>query len=481
MSERVPPDPKGMGGRFARGAAYVGAANWTSYALNFAIAILVARILGPEAFGEYAFVVAINEFVNIVNGLAIAPALVQSRTESDRLYDTGYAVSFVQALVGLVISLAIAAVLAHERSMQSASFILLLAVARFPILLADVVTAGLNRNVRYRAIAAIDLSTRSLPNLACLWLAWIGWGPLSLILRDVAMGVLPWILAHWWSGYRYRGRLGRAELRALMSYSGPMFVSRMLDIFLARFDRLVVGWFFGARAIGLYHQARFVADAGTIASAPVTTVTFNLYARLQDDPPRLGRAYGLVNYFLARVSLAGSTTLLIAPEAVVRLLLGEEWLAAAPVLRILGLYAGLAMLLLNSQVLLFARGAIFTNVRLRLAQLAVLGPGVVAAAWAGDVAIAALAVLASTALAVALAWFMSRDVTRGHGARTYAAPLLALAGTVALALALAPWTARLPWWSLPFLPPPVFLALLALFERGELVRQVAYLRGQIRG
>jgi O-antigen/teichoic acid export membrane protein len=469
-----------MGGRFARGAAYMGAANWTSYALNFAIGILVARILGPEAFGEYAFVVAINEFVNIVNGLAIAPALVQSRTESDRLYDTGYAVSFAQALVGLLISLAIAAVLAHERSMQSAWFLLLLAGARFPILLADVVLAGLDRNVHYGAIAWINLTTRSLPNLACLWLAWLGWGPLTLVLRDVATGVLPWLLAHWWSGYRYRGRLGRSELRALMSYSGPMFVSRMLDIFLARFDRLVIGWFFGTRAIGLYHQARFVADAGVTASAPVTTVTFNLYARLQDDPARLGRAYALVNYFLARASLAGSTALLLAPEPVVRLLLGDEWLAAAPVLRILGLYAGLAMLLLNSQVLLFARGVIFTNVRLRLAQLAVLGPGVVAAAWLRDVEIAALAVLVSTGFAVALSWFMSRDVTRGHGARTYAAPCLALAGTVGLAQALAAWTQALPWWSLPFLPPLGFAALLVLFERGELARQLTYLRDQVR-
>jgi PST family polysaccharide transporter len=469
-----------MGGRFARGVAYMSAANWTSYALNFAIGILVARILGPEAFGEYAFVVAINEFVNIVNGLAIAPALVQSRTESERLYDTGYAVSFVQGLVGLLISLAIAAVVAHERSAQSAWFLVLLALARFPVLLADVVTARLNRDVRFGAIAVIDLSTRSLPNLACLWLAWIGWGPLSLVLRDVATGVLPWLLAHWWSGYRYRGRLGRAELRALMSYSGPMFASRMLDIFMARLDRLVVGWFFGARSIGLYHQARFVADAGATASAPVTTVTFNLYSRLQDDPARLGRAYALVNYFLARVSLAGSTALMLAPESVIRLLLGEDWLDAAPVLRILGLYAGLAMLLLNGQILLFARGAIFTNVRLRLAQLAVLGPGVVAAAWLRDVELVAIAVLVSTGLAVALSWFLSRDVTRGHGVRTWAAPCLALAVTAALAQALRPWTAELPWWSLPFVPPPMFLALLALIERRDLVRQLAYLRDQVR-
>ena len=148
-----------MGQRFVRGALYVGAANWATYFVNFAIAILVARILGPEAFGLYAFVVAINEVVNIVNGLAIAPALVQAREESRELYDTGYAMSFAQGLVGLAVSLALIPFFS-ERGPEVAWFLVLLAIARFGVLLADIVMARLDRNVRYGHYHSCDRRRR---------------------------------------------------------------------------------------------------------------------------------------------------------------------------------------------------------------------------------------------------------------------------------------------------------------------------------
>ena len=75
-----------MGARFLRGGLYVGAAHWFTYVINFAVTLMVARLLGPESFGLYVFVAAVNEFISIVNGLAIAPALVQSREESESRY-----------------------------------------------------------------------------------------------------------------------------------------------------------------------------------------------------------------------------------------------------------------------------------------------------------------------------------------------------------------------------------------------------------
>jgi O-antigen/teichoic acid export membrane protein len=457
----------------------MGVANWTTYGVNFVIAVLVARILGPEAFGLYAFAVAINEFVNIVNGLAVAPALVQSRQESDSLYDTGYAISFGQALLGLAVSLVLAPILAAHRSAEAAWFILILAAARFPLLMADVVVVRLDRRVRYGVISKIQVASRSLPNFVCLGLAWAGWGPWSLVLRDLLLGASLFGLAHLWSRYRFRGRVRRDAFRRIMSYSGPMFLARALDIFMHRLDRLVVGTALGNTAVGLYHQARFFADAGLLVSTPISQVTFNLYARLQDDAARLARSFGLVNYFLVRIFFAGATVLVVAPMETVRLLLGEEWLAVAPVLRILGIYAGLAPLLQNIQILLYARGVIFTGIRLRLLQLTFFLPGVVAAGWVGSLEGVAASLLVATGIAVALGWYFTRDVVRGTGRRIYAVPSIGLVLTVVLFWALRGATQDLPFWVMPFLPPLVFWASVALGERGRLLDEVRYLRGQL--
>jgi PST family polysaccharide transporter len=467
-----------MVSRFARGAVYVGTANWTNYAINFAIGIAVARILGPEEFGLYAFVLAVNEFINIVNGLGVAPALVQSREESEVRYDTGYAISFAQALAGLVAALVAAPFLVAHRSADAGWFIVLLALARFPLLLTDVVYARLNRQIRYGVIAASQFAGRSLPNLAGLGLALAGWGAWSLVLRDLMIGFLPFLIVHVWSGWWFRGQLSREAFRSIMSYSGPVFVARAVDTVVARLDRLAVGSLLGDRALGLYHQARFLADAGLVATTPVSQVTFNLYARLQDESPRLGRAFSLVNYFLVRVFFAASVVLIVAPNETLRLLLGEDWLAAAPVLQILGLYAGLATLLQNLQILLYARGLTFTLIRLRLVQLAVLAPGVLVAGFSGSPEGVAASVLGSTLLAVILGWLASRDVARGAAVRVFVAPIVALVVTVVAFRGLSPLASQLPFWVMPFLPPVLFAALLALIERGRLFDEVGYLRAQ---
>ncbi len=59
MSEATPPS----GAPYVRGTLYLGIANWVSYAINFAVTLAIARMLGPASFGLYAFVAAINEFI----------------------------------------------------------------------------------------------------------------------------------------------------------------------------------------------------------------------------------------------------------------------------------------------------------------------------------------------------------------------------------------------------------------------------------
>ena len=86
--------------------------------------------------------------------------------------------------MGLLIALAVAPVLWTHRPVDAAWFIVLLGVVRIFKLLADVAFAKLDRALRYGAIAAIHLTTRNLPNFIGLGLAWIGYGPWSLIIRE---------------------------------------------------------------------------------------------------------------------------------------------------------------------------------------------------------------------------------------------------------------------------------------------------------
>jgi PST family polysaccharide transporter len=470
-----------MAGRFARGAVVIAAANWTVQAINLVAGLWVARLLGPEAFGLYAFVVAVDEFISIVKGLSVGPSLVQFQEESDSLYDSGYALSFAQGVIGLVIAAAVAPLLLHERGADAAWIIIVLGFARLGLLVSDTVTARLDRHLRYGVGAAIMLVSRVVASALCVLLAYRGWEAWSLAIRDLMVGVVPVFLVHAATRYRYRGLVDRESLKRIFAFAGPFFVARTLDTFVQRLDRLVVGWMFGNTGIGLYDRSRFVSDFGPLAATPVTRVTFNMYSRLQDDPARLARAFALVNFFVVRVFLAWAVVLIAYPADTLRLLLGEEWVGAADALRVLGLYSVAFAVLQNMQILLFTQARAFVNVRIRLVQVAVLAPGVLVAGWMGSLVGVAMSLLVSYLVAMGVSWYVLRDVVRGTSVRLYGTPVLALVGTLALLAGLARWDAfaGLPWWVLPFLPPLVFGVLILAIDRGELLREIRYLRRQI--
>jgi PST family polysaccharide transporter len=480
MSQSPSEQRRGFGRSVLLGTLYLGAGGWVTYALNFLIMIGVARLLGPADVGAYAFVVALNEFLNMVGAGSVGHAVLQSRDDSTILHDTAYSITGILGLIGLVAALAVAPVLYLQRGPDAAWFILILGVARIATLLSGVPIALMERSFRYGRLAWLSTLTGVVPNLFALFLAWRSFGPWSLIARDVLVAASMFGLSHAWTRQRFRFRMRQPEARRIMDFYRPMFVSRSLDTILGRIDRLAVGAFFGNAVLGLYHQARLFSEIAPMALRAVNQLAFNLYSRVQDQGERLSRAAGLVNYFLVRASFALASVFLVFPEPAIRVLLGEAWVGAAPMLRWLALCAGLVPTLDNFQWLLYARGEMRRGVQLRLAQLAVFAPAVGVALLLGDATGVAAALSASTLSAVGVAVWFNRGVLGREALRVFLTPCVVLLATAALCAALGAVGALrgVPAPLLPALPPILFAALLLVAERNTVFREVAYLRAQ---
>jgi PST family polysaccharide transporter len=463
------------------GTLYLGVGSWITSALNFAINIAVARLLGPTDFGIYAFAASINELLNIVGAFSFGVALIQFRDESQRIFDTAFALLALLGAIGLVAAVIAVPVLLHLSSPTAAWFILVLAGCRVLTLLAQVPLARMERGLRYRRFALLGLVSGNLANLGALGLALLDFGPWSLIGRDVLVAVLTLVFAIAWSGYRFRREVHREEARRLMAFARPMFLSRSLDIVLDRMDRVALGSFFGNTAVGLYQQARSLAETGLLVARPISQLTLNLYSRVQDDPERLGRSFQVVNFFLVRLMFAGAAVLLIFPGQTIELLLGEAWLSATSTLRWLGLYAGILPVFGNAMQLLYGRGDLGGNIRLRLVQVGMLGLGIAVAIQHGSTEGVAIALLATTLVGLWLSLYFNRDVLSGRLWVIFAPPSLSLAAAVIAMLLLQRWV-DLSHLSLALVVPLPFLAFAAVLiplERGRLLRELAYLRGHL--
>src|SRR4030095_60396 len=119
-----------LGPGFARGALYLGAGHWIGFALNLVLNLVIARVLAPDAFGPYALASALNEMLAILGTFSMYLALLQTREESQSLYDSATAFSAALGLVGMIASVGLAAFAARRYSTEIATFIVVLGAAR---------------------------------------------------------------------------------------------------------------------------------------------------------------------------------------------------------------------------------------------------------------------------------------------------------------------------------------------------------------
>ncbi|MEX0758090.1 MAG: oligosaccharide flippase family protein, partial [Tistlia sp.] len=131
----------------------------------------------------------------------------------------------------------------------------------------------------------------------------------------------------------HRPRLSLGHARELFGFSMWVLVSQLGEHATDLADRLIAGRLFGAETVGFYHVASEVA----VAPARELTVSIAralqpVYARLTDDPAELGRKYAGVLGIIAAVSLAPSFGLALVADDAVALVLGDRWLASAPLI-----------------------------------------------------------------------------------------------------------------------------------------------------
>jgi PST family polysaccharide transporter len=474
--------PAGLARRFALGMLSVGVGSWTLNALSIAINLALARILGPEVLGFYAFVFAINEALNSIGAFSMGLALVQCPEESEALYDTAFVISVALGAIGLLAAAVVAPFLVAYHSAQAGWFIVALGAGRILMLLTQVPMARLERGLRFGTVSIVNFVSGAVPRLLALGGALLGMGAAALLARDLLAHALMLAMALFATRRVFGGRVERGAASRLMSFARPMFLSRTLEIGLQRIDRILVGVFFGDTRLGFYNQARFLAETGQIVGAPLMQLTFNLYSRLQGEPERLARSSDMVNFFLVRVVFAGLATLLVFPDETVRLLLGAEWVESAPLLWWLAVYAGLLPVFDNMKQLLYGRGAVAANVWLRVAQLVLFVPGILAGAWLGSVAVVAATLTGITVLGVGVAAYLNRDL-RGEGLLAlFGRPALALAATWLglAALARAGLLAPVPWFALPFLPPLAYALAILLLDRSRLLAEARFVREALR-
>ena len=143
--------------RVAAGAAWLYLQRWLDRLLEFAAIVVLARILSPADFGLVAVAASMVTIVEGVTALGVEKALIRSRGDDARLYDTAWTLSVLRGLLVAAVMLAIALALDDPRV---AAIVRVLSIVPIFNGLANPMFVTFERDLIYSRLAVLTLGAK---------------------------------------------------------------------------------------------------------------------------------------------------------------------------------------------------------------------------------------------------------------------------------------------------------------------------------
>lgn len=342
LTSGAPPElarsSRGLARRSATGLVWTGLSMGALGLAETAAFLLLARLLAPEAFGLYAAALVVVKFSAILSNLGVAPAVVQRPLLEDRHLRVGFTISMLLSLVmATAVWLAAPSIAAAMRLPDLAPVVRAASVVCLCQGAATIARASAQRALRFRWLATVEAAAFAVGYLVVgVVLAWLGFGIWSLVGALVTQYVLLTAILLGGSPHPKRLLLDWRTSRELLHFGGGFTLARIFNFAAGQIDRIVVGRWLGAEALGAYALASLLMTTPAVLVGQVLDrVLFPTMALVQGETTRLARAYRSAVAACTIVVLPASALIVILAPELVRVLLGPGWEMVVAPLRIL--------------------------------------------------------------------------------------------------------------------------------------------------
>lgn len=318
-----------------------GFARMCAQAADFLIRIgslmVLARLLAPRDFGLVGMVTAFTGVLGMFRDFGLSSAAVQRVTITEEQMSALFWINIlVGGLLGILTAAMAPAIAAFYHEPRLFGVTLVLATA-FILNSAGVQHGAiLQREMRFTALAVINTVASIVGTAIAIGGAKAGFGYWALVAMAVASPltgtVLFWLATPWVPGKPRR----RSGIRSMMNYGGTLTLYGFIGYIATNFEKILLGRYWGAEAIGIYGRAFQLVNIPTASlNSVVGEVAFPALSRVQDDPSRL-KSYFLKGYTLVlTMTLPMTLACALFVNDVIYVFLGPKWRAAAIILRLL--------------------------------------------------------------------------------------------------------------------------------------------------
>lgn len=310
---------------------------------------ILARILLPDQFGAFGIAAMALALLEILTETGINVFLLQEKGDYREYVDTAWVVSIVRGgLISLLIFATAPLISQFFSSPQSLPLLYLAGV--IPVIRGFINPSNIifQKDLRFDKEFIYRFGILLVEIVVTIFMAWQTRSAMSFVWGLIFAAVTEVTLSFVFISPRPKLRFETPKLKRVLDRGKWVTGFGIFDYMFTQGDNIAVGRILGDTSLGIYRTSY------SLSTLPVTEISeifykvmFPVLVKVSHEPQRLKKiVLKSVSVVFVIMVLAGVSVFLLAGP-IVSVLLGEKWISAIPVVRVLaitGLFRGLSFL-----------------------------------------------------------------------------------------------------------------------------------------
>ena len=301
--------------------------NVARYGIQFAIGIVLARLLSPDDYGLLGlvgiFTVVCTAFVNG----GFTTALIRKKDATDDDYNTVFICNLGMSLLLYAVTFLCAPLIANFFERQELTALVRIASIGLIIgALGMVPQTRLTKRIDFKTQTKITIAATALSGIVGIGMALTGFGVWALVAQQLISQIISTVLLYIYNRWVPRLCFCKESFHDLFGFGWKMMVSILLDAVWKELTQVVVGKFYSPATLGQYTRAKHYAKLlSSNLTSVVERVTYPVLSSIQDDKQRMVSAYRRIirtSMFITTVALF---SLAAVSEPLIYCMIGPKW------------------------------------------------------------------------------------------------------------------------------------------------------------
>lgn len=323
-----------------KGVSWVALLRGSTRGLTFLRLAILARLLSPTQFGVFGVATLILAFLEIITETGINVFLIQKKEAIEDYISSAWAISIIRGcIISLVLVISAPFVADFFRSPESQSIIFLIAIVPFIRGFINPSIVKIQKEIEFKKEFYLRITLFAVDTLVVIIVAFITRNAESFVLGLIASAILEVILSFLLFKPTPRFEFEVEKLVHIVKKSWWVTISGIFSYTADNGDNIAVGRLINTSSLGIY-QAAYKISTLPISEVTdtVNKVVFPVYSKFSEDKDRLFTAFKKVTLVSSVVAFISGAIIFLLAEPIVLIILGENWIAAVPVVKILAVY-----------------------------------------------------------------------------------------------------------------------------------------------